>query len=141
MVTGVSNPSYIFLDQHLLQSSNTEELHLSLELGLNETSYTIKNDNKVLAIEHICENLSIFESKIKNHDWLSKKFKSTNICLLNQKSTLIPDSLFDLKNKANYISFNHEKIENHEVLHDKIEPINSLVLLFSSPSSTPVAKP
>ena len=94
MVTGVSNPAYIFLDQHLLQSSKTEELNLSVELGLNEISYIIKDDKQVLAIEHICENLSIFEGKIKNHDWLSKKFKSTNICLLNQKSTLIPDTLF-----------------------------------------------
>tara|TARA_B110000003_G_scaffold230767_1_gene232909 strand:+ start:16683 stop:17525 length:843 start_codon:yes stop_codon:yes gene_type:complete len=134
MVTGVSNPSYIFLDRHHLQSSKTEELHLSIELGLNEVSYTIKNDDRVLAIEHINENLSIFEEKIKNHEWLSKKFKSTNVCLLNQKSTLIPDSLFDLKNKANYVSFNHEKTENHEVLHDKIEPINSYnVYGISSP--------
>jgi hypothetical protein len=125
MVTGVSNPSYIFFDQHLLQSSTTEELHLSIELGLNEISYAIRNDQQVLAIEYMNENLSIFEDKIKNHDWLSKKYKSVNICLINNKNTLVPDSLFELKNKASYLSFNHEKTEKLDVLHDKIDPFNS----------------
>ena len=125
METGVNNPSYIFFDQHLLQSSNTEELHLSIELGLNEISYAIRNDKQVLAIEYIDENLSVFEDKIKNHDWLSKKYKSINICLINNKNTLVPDSLFVLKNKTSYLSFNHEKTEKLDVLHDKIDPFNS----------------
>jgi len=125
MATGVSNPSYIYLDNLLLQSSKTEDLHISIELGLEEISYVIINDNKILALEHIQENLSIFEEKIKTHNWLSKNYKTSNICLLTQKSTLIPDSLFELKNKRKYISFNYEKTENLDILHDKVNSINS----------------
>ena len=63
MVTGVSNPSYIFLDQHLLQSSKTEELHLSIELGLNEISYAIE---KILIDEFLRKNIASNAYKFAN---------------------------------------------------------------------------
>jgi hypothetical protein len=125
MVTGVNKPSYIFLDEHILKSSKTEDLHLSIEIGLNEFSYLIRDNEQVLALETNQENLSLFSEKIKTHTWLSRKYKSTNICLVNQKSTLIPDSFFEQKKKREYLSFNHEKTENLEILYDKIMPINS----------------
>ncbi|MGC6429261.1 MAG: DUF3822 family protein [Flavobacteriales bacterium] len=124
MEIGVSNISFSHIDEHLLTQQKIENCHLSLEIGLNNITWLVHDNNEVLAIEKILGPLSVIENILSDHTYLNKKYKSTNICILNNKNTFIHYSLYQAKNKNNYLSLNHNKTEKLNVLTDKIESIS-----------------
>ena len=125
METGVSNKTLSLFDLAALQQNATEHYHLSIQLGLNGFSFCIRNNNIILAIESNQHMLSQLENTLKNHKWMNKKYASTLININTNKHTLIPDSIFDVKEQQNYIRFNHHRSENQEAFSDKLQQIEA----------------
>ena len=108
--------------------------HLSLEVGFDNFSYCIINlDNKkVITVEHfeykgiqnslqLCQNII---GSIKNSILIGKHFKSSSVAFSNQKSTLVPTSLFISQNAKDYLNFTNHVDADDEII--KYEKLNSL---------------
>lgn len=126
METGVSNPAFSSFDLKALElHSLPEECHLSVQIGLNGLSFCIRNEKEILGIESYEHPLSQIEDTIKNNEWLSKEYLSSNISFTTKKSTLIPSTLFSNENKKELLRLNHRKIEELDVLAENILTIDS----------------
>ena len=123
METGVSNTTHSLFDLAALQQNATEQYHLSIQLGLNGFSFCIRKDNIILAIESYHHTLSQLEKTLKNHEWINKNYASTNVNITSRKHTLIPVSIFDVKEQQNYLHFNHLRSKNQEAFSDKLQQI------------------
>lgn len=121
----MSNPTHSLYDLPALALKATEEYHLSIQLGLDGFSFCISDAQQVLAIESYHHALSQLEEKIKAHEWLQKKYASTNISLVSKRSTLIPAALYDKQEHANYLQFNHQRSEQLEVVADKLQQLDA----------------
>lgn len=121
----MSSASISYFDHHLLNQQKIEDCHLSIEMGLNNFTYCIIYNRLVLAIEQFEKPLSLIESSLKTHLWLSKTFKSIDVCIVDNKTTIVPESLYESTNKSNYLSLNHKKTEHLEIISEKINCINS----------------
>ena len=127
MEIGVNKPTFSSFDYKLLEQVNTKtDCSISIELGLNGLSYAIFNSQQLVGIEWYNTPLSNLEDTIRNSHWLQKEFNTSHICSTTSKATLIPTSLFDEEKKAQYLAFNHKKVEQLDVLNDTIEPIDSM---------------
>jgi hypothetical protein len=123
---GVSNPSYSSFDKRALESlSLKEECHLSIQLGLNGFSFCIRNDNQILGLETYDFALSLIEDKLVQISWLKEPYASYDLCLTTKKHVLIPNPIFDINEKENYLSFNHRKTDSLVVLSDHISTLDS----------------
>lgn len=123
---GVSNPAFSSFDLKVLElHSLSQECHISIQIGLNGLSYCVRNDKEILGIESYEQPLSQVENVIKENDWLSKGYASSNISITTKKSTLIPSTIFSNENKKDLLRLNHRKIEELDILTDDISILDS----------------
>ncbi len=100
---------------------------------------------------------NVLRTKFLEEELLNKPFGKIKIGISNNRSTLVPNSLFDNNNVADLLKFNHSIASNEKVLTDDIPSIGSknvwsidgeiidlLTTQFSSPlichSSTPLVE-
>jgi hypothetical protein len=125
METGVSNTTHSLFDLAALNQNATEQYHLSIQLGLDGFSFCIRNSEQILAIESYHHALSQLEEIIKNHEWLSKNYASTNVSVVSKKHTLIPEAIYEPSKHTEYLQFNHNRSEKTEVVADKLQQIDA----------------
>lgn len=125
MEAGVSNTTHSLFDLAALNQNDIEKCHLSIQLGLDGFSFCIRNNEQILAIESYHHALSQLEDVIKNHEWLSKNYASTNVSVVSKKHTLIPEAIYEPNKHADYLQFNHNRSEKAEVVADKLQQIDA----------------
>ena len=128
MVTGVNKPVHSLFDLRAIEAHSENECHLSIQIGLNGFSFCIHNKSEILGLESYNSPLSQLESTIEKSEWIIKNYASINTTINTKKSTLIPSSLFHVKDKDKYLNFNHTRTDNLEVLSDEIKQIDSYVV-------------
>lgn len=121
----MSNPTHSLYDLPALALKATEEYDLSIQLGLDGFSFCISNNQRVLALESYRNALSQLEERIKKHEWLQKKYGSTNISIVSKQSTLIPSALYNKQDLKTYLQFNHQRSEKMETVADKLQQIDA----------------
>ncbi len=125
----MSNPSFSSFDLKTLeQLDTTSDCSISIELGLSGIGYCIFHNQEMVAIEWYNTPLSQLEKSIQNSDWLNKDFVSSHICSTTSKTTLVPSVLFSEEHKAKYLPFNHRKVDQLDILTDRIEQIDSFCI-------------
>lgn len=123
----MNKPTFSSFDYKSLNQLNTKiDCSISIELGLDGLGYAIFHNKQLVGIEWYNAPLSSLESVFQKSDWLLKKFASSHICSTTSKFTLIPHMLFTDDKKANYLQFNHRKVDQLDVLTDKIDHIDSV---------------
>ena len=94
---------------------NNDNYHLAFQIGLQGISFTILDilNNKYLALynnPNTSENVKQLNEKLEKlkeeNDLLKGAYKSTNILLVNEQSTIVPLALYDSSMEARYLDFN-----------------------------------
>ena len=121
-----------------LQKADSNNYKLSIQLSLDGFSFCIFNEaqNKFLSIESISlqnvRNLNnfctLFESFFQKHQWLNLSYKRVNILFESSKTTLIPSSLYDEKEKENYTKLNFTFSADQEIRTDKLVNVDAYKL-------------
>lgn len=123
----MNNPCLSTFDHKTLNQVDTKlDCSISIEIGLFGLGYCIFYNQQVIAVEYFDVPLSKLETDIKKNEWLRKEYASSHICSTSSKTTLIPTALYSEKNKGKYLSFNHKKASQLEILTDRIEEIDSI---------------
>jgi hypothetical protein len=115
------------LADETLNLNSTAMYQLSIEAGLSGFSYCILDStrNKYIAVKHESassddlnneEFIKKIEQFIDSDEYLNCKYKSVRFLLNTQKTTLVPEPLFDKTDLASFFSFNHSFSEA-ETLH------------------------
>lgn len=125
----------ISLIDELVNDNDTNHYDLFLQVGLDGLSYCIvdSRNSKYIALESftfqnvynysvVCENLKVI---VEKHPVLSKSFKKVQAALVHNKSTLIPNPLFDSANKMDYIKFNYSVEEEDVISIDSLKNIDA----------------
>ena len=121
-----------------LQKADSKNYKLSIQLSLDGFSFCIFNEaqNKFLSIESIAiqnvKNLDnfciLFEGFFQKHQWLNISYKRVNILFESSKTTLIPSSLYDEKEKENYTKLNFTFSADQEIRTDKLVNVDAYKL-------------
>ena len=114
---------------------NTINYHLSIQTGIDSFAYCIldSSNNKYIVLEistfhgiHtdavLCETL---ETIIKENPLFNNPFKSVNVSIVNNRSTLIPTPLFENESKEDYLQFNHTLSKDESILTDHLKNLDA----------------
>ena len=109
---------------------NTDTYKLYLEIGTNALKYTLLNtkNNTFIGLEEyrlngIFNTYALVEpltSLIKNVPLLQKTFATFHVAFINQRSTLIPNAIFQQDKLALYHQYNFTQQEEDTFLHDNL---------------------
>ena len=119
---------YLELFDETLDINSTENYELSLQVSISGLSFSILDRlrNKfVLIRSHEPEENKYFTADelgeiINKDDFLTKRYRKTNIITPSTRFTLVPAPLFDQAKKDEYFAFNHGNEENNSLLINKI---------------------
>lgn len=113
----------------------SKSYHVSLQVGADGLYYTILDPqlNKYLVIEtytfqdihgthDIVHNM---ESIIARKEILKLLYKSFSFAVINNKSTLIPNPLYDNEKRTKFLEFNHELEKEEEVHVDMLKNLEA----------------
>jgi hypothetical protein len=108
----------------LFDGVQAKSYRLAIQLGANGLSAAVWDDvyNKVLALERFSFQKAyspnvlsgLAHSAIKQSAILSYPFKKVSLAIVNSKSTLVPNALFDTNEKDALLKFNHP-LEDGEI--------------------------
>ena len=120
MVTGENN--IISLSSENVNLQNTENFHLSIEISPHNICYSflnIENLEFIFFKSISVPNISELVNQISSEDKLKLNYSSCSVSYKNFPSTLIPNKLFDSKNKHKYLDFVVEEVESvkTDILH------------------------
>jgi hypothetical protein len=133
---------FLELFDETLDINSTENYELSVQMSFDGFSFsildTIRNkyillrssepdENKYFTADNIIELIS-------KDDFLTKKYRKTNLVIPSSGFTLVPAPLFDPGKKDEYFTFNLIKNESDIVLTNKI-PDPDAFIVFSVPVS------
>ncbi|OFX20737.1 MAG: hypothetical protein A2033_03355 [Bacteroidetes bacterium GWA2_31_9] len=112
--------------------------HLSIKLLQDGFSFSILDTvrNKYIAISHYIVDLKIetfsdkFEKIIDSNELLQRNFKSVYVMCCFSKFTQVPAPLFDASKVDSIFNFLHEKDDDEELLHNKLD-ISGTYLIFA----------
>ena len=121
---------YISLFDKSFSENNTPDYKVYLEVGVNGIKYTLfntKNDT-FIAIEAyrfdgIFNDYSLvapLTQLIKNTPLLQKPFAAFHVAYINQRSTLIPNAIFQQDKLALYHQYNFTQQEEDNFLYDNL---------------------
>lgn len=118
-----------------LNPADSKNYKLSIQLSLDGFYFSIyhTSQNKFLSIETIGFSktktqdgfINWFHDFIKDHAWLKLTYEEVKLSVEINKSTLIPDPLFDLNELATYVNFNFKKEKGFKLNHDKIDVLEA----------------
>jgi hypothetical protein len=134
--------SFLELFDETLDINSTENYELSIQASPEEFSFsildTIRNKYILLRSSEPDENRCFTADNIKDiircDDFLTKKFRKTNIILPTRGFTLVPSPLFDPARKEEYYSFNLGINDNEIILTNRLTEPDAYVV-FSVPRS------
>ena len=114
-----------FIDKKF-NSSKTSKYKLSIQISLDGFLFGIFDSNDAcLAAKKFNIEDNNLNDVFSTEPILKKPFAVVNCIVVNQKSTLVPNNLFE-KNKAYaYLKFICNNIENDEIFSTKIKKINA----------------
>ena len=131
------NPVINLIDESLNKDA-TITYHLSIQLGLGGFSFCILDikRNKYLGLAsfsfqkvHNYQQLSLaIEELVNDNDLLKKKYKTTSIALVNNKSTLVPKPLFDKEKIKTYLDFNTEFDGTYNAYSEQLKNSDTLIV-------------
>jgi hypothetical protein len=128
------SPALNLVDESL-DAKSAGSYHLSILAGLDSFSCCVLDTkrNKYLALcswtfqgvyswQVLCDNI---ESIIKDSKLLKYDFKSVNAAVVHNRSTLIPNALYDAGAKEKYLQFNHTIEETDVVIADELKNLDT----------------
>ena len=108
----------------------SSKYHLSIQAGLDGFSFCILDTSrkKYLALKHFSFDPSIQEvqlaSKIQevisSEELLHKQYKKVYMSIVNEKTVLVPSSLFDKTNLSDYFGYSQVLNKNDVLLYNKM---------------------
>jgi len=115
--------------------NRTANFHLSVQVGMDGFShciFDIKN-NRYIALETFSFNgvhsiamlVDAIHELILQNDTLNNIFKSVQVGIVNERSTLIPNALFEKGKEAAYLAFNHFTEKNENVSYYDMKSIEA----------------
>jgi len=126
-----------FIIDESFDSSNSENYHLSVQLGLKGISFCVLDtlSNKYLALYNKPITATGFNDL--NSKWLDLKsenellklnYLSAKFCIINDQSTIVPSALYDPSKENKYLNFNLDisQMKNNEEFIVERNKINSL---------------
>lgn len=129
---------FLELFDETLDINSTENYELSLQVSFDEISFSILDTlrNKfVLLRSYEPDENSFFNADklidiIRKDDFLSRRFKKTNLITPSPKSTLVPASLFYESRQRDYLAFNHTTGNDSAIFNNKLAE-HDLFIIFS----------
>lgn len=128
------SPALNLVDESL-DAKLASSYHLSLVAGLDSLSACVLDTrrNKYLAINtwtfqgvYTWPALSeAFDSIVSKNKLLQSTFKSVSAAVVNNRSTLVPNALFDAGSKEKYLSFNHSTEAGEAIMADDLKSIEA----------------
>lgn len=120
---------FLELYDETLDINSTENYELSVQVSADDISFCILDTlrNKfVMLRSYEPEDNSRFDPYrlneiIRKDDFLTRKFRKTNIITPTQRSTLVPGPLFEDSRKEDYLDFNQKKNDRERVMISKIK--------------------
>jgi hypothetical protein len=119
----------------LFDGRQTKGYCLAIQLGANGLSAAVWDDvyNKVLALEHFSFQkafnanslIALTSSTIKQSSILSFPYKKVSLAIVNSKSTLVPNALFDANEKEALLKFNHPLEDGEIISIDKLPNLDA----------------
>ena len=124
-----------------LDINSTENYELSVQVNFDSLSFSIldKLRNKFILLRNYepdnDDNFDISKlgELIVKDDFLTKRYKKTNLVLASERSTLVPAPLYDETKKDDYFKFNHTKQNGDIILTNELADPDT-VLIFSLPA-------
>ncbi len=108
---------------------------LSVQVSFNGIKLAVFDNlnSRYLAVEnHAFPNCNDFGALLPrlqkfadNHEWLNNRFKRTDVMVVNERSTLVPNALFDAEQQAQYLQFNHPRQESEEIRNDQLRNLDA----------------
>ena len=137
------NPTESYIDSSLNEQSFSS-ISLSLQLSLNDVSFSIKDNNQgnYLAIvaynfpeKNSVSGLVDFLTQLFLHqDLLKKEFAHVFVSYKNNTATLIPTELFDENQLSTYLNFTTDDVPDANIVSDFIKEIDAYNV-YSIPQS------
>jgi hypothetical protein len=121
-----------------LISAESRKYKLSIQLSLDGFYFSIYHpeQNKFLSLESISfgmgknqdEYINWLKDLIKSHEWLKLPFDEVKLLIEINKSTLIPDPLFDKNELETYVNFNFKQQEGLQLNHDIVSTLDAHIV-------------
>jgi hypothetical protein len=120
---------FLELYDETLDINSTENYELSVQVSSDDISFCILDTlrNKfVMLRSYEPEDNSRFDPYrlneiIRKDDFLTRRFRKTNIITPTSRSTLVPGPLFEDSRKEEYLDFNQKKNDRERVMISKIK--------------------
>ena len=119
----------------LFDGRQTKAYRLAIQLGSNGLTAGVWDDvyNKALALERFAFQQAfnpsvlsgIVNSTIKHSSILSYPYKKVSLAIVNAKSTLVPNALFDVNEKEALLKFNHALEDGEEIAIDNLPNLDA----------------
>ena len=113
----------------------SKSYHLAMQAGADGMYYTVLDPaiNKYVLLEtftfqgiHDTHDIAqSIENVIAQKENLRLLYKGVSFAMINNRSTLVPNPLFDNEKKAKYLGFNHALEKDEEVLVDMMKNIEA----------------
>ncbi|MCB0706190.1 MAG: DUF3822 family protein [Saprospiraceae bacterium] len=133
--------AFDFIDEHF-SKAQAPQCELSILIGMDSLCYLVSNyDRKVLLLrryeyQSVVSDFSKLVGPVQeilaSDRQLQLSYRQTRIGVLNQKSTLVPDRLFNERKKAAYLQNMFAAENNETVFASPIDGFHS-VLVYSLP--------
>ena len=137
------NPTESYIDSSLNEQSFSS-ISLSLQLSLNDVSFTIIDNNQgnylAIVAYNFPEKTSVsglvdFLTQLFLHqDLLKKEFAQVFVSYKNNTATLIPTELFDENQLSTYLKFTTDDVPDANIVSDFIKEIDAYNV-YSIPQS------
>ncbi len=115
------------------EKNNSSSYNLSILIGMDRFSYAIMDSEKqLLVLKSYLLNADLASSEplqpalkeIFLEDKILKlPFNSTTVGLINNKSTLVPDKLYQADDTRVYLKNQVESLDNHQVFVDRVDEV------------------
>lgn len=125
-----------------LDINSTENYELSVQIGFDGLSYSVLDTlrNKFVLLrdyepdENTFSDTGRLAELINRDDFLTRRYKRTNLIIPSSKSTLVPAPLFDSTKKEEYFAFNQTIVEGEKILINELSDPDAIVI-YSLPES------
>lgn len=122
----------------LFDGRQAKGYRLAIQLGTDGLTAAVWDDvyNKALALErfafqkafNINALLALTSSTIKQSSILSYPYKKVSLAVVNNKSTLVPNALFDANEKEALLKFNHPLEDGEVIAIDKLPNLDATTI-------------
>ena len=114
-----------FIDKKF-NSNKTPKYKLSIQISLDGFLFGIFDSNDICLV---AKEFSLAENTIDSlfvtEPILTQRFDVVNCIVVNQKSTLVPNSFFEKNKSSTYLKFACNNIDGDEIFVNKIKKINA----------------